>query len=273
VTSGAPVAPGFDTQLDLSDPDHFSEAERAALIAWYETSHGDGEAGLTDFVPFLIDNRPRALKVYRAYAQALHQHGLLPQVAVALFFLRYYMTVGNDKGVLYEVVAARSWGATKAEVLDVIESGFVLSGPFGTNAAARSATYLDGWPADEPRRTDNPWPAQWSKARPPVPGAETERVLGRVAPDVLAALQRRREPLLPGHSALPAAMFPLMDLHHAVADGRPAEAQQAAAAVFESGLDLPAVVETVGFGALYAAPARLDAVCAALEPVFERYEK
>ena len=104
---------------------------------------------------------------------ALFAASLTFVLAVALFFLRYYMTVGNDKGVLYEVVAARSWGATKAEVLDVIESGFVLSGPFGTNAAARSASYLDGWPANEPRRTDNPWPAQWSKARPPIPKANT----------------------------------------------------------------------------------------------------
>src|ERR1700761_8257706 len=120
--SAAENAPGFDTGLNLSRPDEFSPSERAALLAWYETSHADGEPGLTEFVPFLMANRPRALKLYRNYAQTLHVSGQLPQLCIALLFLRYYMTIGNSNGVRYEVVAARKWGATRAEVLDVIES-------------------------------------------------------------------------------------------------------------------------------------------------------
>ena len=261
--------PGFDTQLDLSDPDHFSDAEAAALLEWYESSHADGEPGLTDFVGFLIGVRPRALKRYRAYAQALHAHGGVPQLAVALFFLRYYMTLGNEKGVLYEVVAARQWGATKAEVLDTIESGFLMSGPFGANAAAKSQAYLDGWPADEPRRLADPWPASWlDREIPAAPESASDRFLRRFAPDVLDAFTARQAPLTGRRPALPAPMFPMLDLHHAVADGRPAEAADAARAAFAAGLSIAELIEVVGFGALYASPPRLAAVAEALEPVF-----
>jgi hypothetical protein len=261
--------PGFDTQLDLSDPDHFSEAEAAALLEWYESSHADGEPGLTDFVGFLIAVRPRALKLYRAYAQALHAHGGVPQLAVALWFLRYYMTLGNDKGVLYEVVAARQWGATKAEVIDTIESGFLISGPFGANAAAHSLAYLQDWPDDEPRKLADPWPASWlDREIPDGTESASDRFLGRLAPDVLAAWTARHAPLTGRRPALPAPMFPMMDLHHAVADGRPAEAADAAMAGLAVGLSVPELTEVVGFGGLYAAPARLAAVVEALEPVF-----
>ena len=63
-------------------------------------------------------------------------------------------------------------------------------------------------------------------------------------------------------------MFPMMDLHHAVADGRPVEAAHAATAGLAAGLTIAELIEVVGFGARYAAPARLAAVAEALEPVF-----
>jgi alkylhydroperoxidase/carboxymuconolactone decarboxylase family protein YurZ len=265
-------APGFDTKLDYTNLDELSESEAAGLLSWSDNEHGDGTPGLTEFVSFFITHRPRALKLYRAYAQSLHDTGGLPQVIVAILFLRYYMSVGNSNGVLYEVVAARQWGATKAEVLDAIESGFVVSGPFGGNAAAGSSEYLQNWNADEPRRTANPWPSAWADRRPVDETPSTAELFGRRAPQVWSALLERRLRVNNGIENLPPIMPVLFDLHRAVADGRPVEAARSAQRAFAAGMTSQELLEIVGFGALYATVDQLETVAEALEPVFTRNE-
>jgi alkylhydroperoxidase/carboxymuconolactone decarboxylase family protein YurZ len=265
----APVgAPGFDTGLDVSRLEDITGEEASALIEWYEKAHGDGQGDLTPFVPFLIEHRPGALKLYRAYAQALDEGGGLPQVVVALLFLHLYMARGIERGVLYEVVAARQWGATKREVLETIELTFVESGPMGGNAAAIAGAYLREWDDAEPRRTPNPWPEAWRTTSPEsatiTSTSAAARLLGAHAPAALDALRARVQHARTG-TQLPVVMTILYDLHGAVAAGRAGDAARATREALDAGVTPAQVIETVGFGALYATVAQLDEVAAAVE--------
>lgn len=295
-----PDDPGFETRLDWSAPDDISEAEASALIRWYEESHGDGSIELTKFVPFLIEYRPGALKAYRRYAQTLHEWGGLPQIVIALMFLHYYMRTGNERGVLYQVIAANKWGATKQEVLDVVQLTFLESGPFGVNAVADSAAgYLSRWDDGDARAVAEPWPAEWTPSQPDFPAgafdratseaaqselAEFERrhvsageempahaaLLLRHAPPVLKALRLRYEQALAGCS-LPAQFIPLMHLHTAVASGLPREARAAALAARRAAVSKRHVIAVMGFGMLYASEPSLDVLGTELAPVLDEW--
>jgi alkylhydroperoxidase/carboxymuconolactone decarboxylase family protein YurZ len=268
--SPAQAAPGFGTNLDYERVDEISQDEAAALVDWYEQAHGDRQGDLTPFVPFLVRHRPGALKLYRAYAQALDEAGRLPQVVVALLFLHYYMTRGNERGVLYEVVAARQWGATKREVLETIEMAFVQSGPLGGNAAAASDSYLSEWPDTGERRIQDPWPATWSTSSVTgtaiPPGSALARVFGTHQPAVAAALAARVTHARSG-TELPPVMSVLYDLHSAVAADRPDDAAVAARDAAAAGLSAAEILEVVGFGGLYATTGQLERAAAAIGPI------
>lgn len=264
------TASGFGTSLDFEHLDVITPEEAAALLDWYESSHSDGEGQLTSFVPFLIENAPATLKLYRAYVQSLDELGGLPQVIVALLFLHYYMSIGNEPGTHYEVIAALQWGATKQEVLETIGSTFMESGPFGGNTAAASQKYLASWDAGEPRRMPFSWPAHWSSdavdsAIIP-PDSPTARLLSGRAPHVLTALQARRVRAR-RDTGLPAAFLFLCDLHGAVARGRAADAASAARTALDAGVTVAELIEVIGFAALYATACQLDEVAAAIEPL------
>jgi alkylhydroperoxidase/carboxymuconolactone decarboxylase family protein YurZ len=272
--------PGFDTHLNMEQLDEMTHAERSELLDWYQAHHGDGKHDLTKFVAFLGTYRPGALKHYRAYAQALHQSGEIPQVVIALLFLHYYMILGNDRGVLYEVVAARRWGATKQEVLDVIELTFLESGPFGLNAVAElSDEYLSQWPDDEPRSVADPWPAAWRDQRGSQgeaghyvggPGSESfaSRFFSKYVPEIASAMTARIDFTL-SHSTLPPPLLPLFDLHAAVAKALPRSAATAAVAARDQGVTTNQIMATIGFGALYASARSLDEVLIAVAEAFE----
>jgi alkylhydroperoxidase/carboxymuconolactone decarboxylase family protein YurZ len=263
-------SPGFVTNLDLSNLSEITPEEERALIDWYETAHGDGAGDLTPFVPFLIQNGPAHLKLYRAYAQSLHELGALPQVIVPLLFLHYYMSIGSERGVLYEVVASRQWGANKREVLETIGLTFVESGPFGANAASASSEYLASWQGDEPRRVECEWPAHWhteSLTQSEISDdSPTGRLLAQRAPGVLSAL-RARVRKARANTQLNPVVFVLYDLHGAVARGRANDAARATRAALEAGVRTNEILEVVGFGALYATSNQLDEIAEALEPI------
>jgi len=262
---------GFDTNLDLDNLEHMSAAEADELLRWYEEAHGDGQGDLTPFVPFFIEHNPSALKLYRAYAQALDQDGGLPQLVVALLFLHYYMLRGNERGVLYEVVAARVWGATKREVLETIELTFVESGPLGGNAASLSSDYLKDWPDVEPRAVEGVWPEHWVRDEDPRTVDEdsaTWALFNAHAPNALDAL-RRRWHFAQADKELPDVMQTFYGLHCAVADGRAEAAAQEAAHALRLGARPSEILEVVGFGALYSDRLKLEEVCRAVGSTFE----
>jgi alkylhydroperoxidase/carboxymuconolactone decarboxylase family protein YurZ len=296
--SAADERPSFETRLDWSAPDQISETEAAGLVAWYEEAHGAGSIELTRFVPFLIENRPGALKRYRRYAQVVQESCEFPQLFIALLFLHYYMRIGNARGVLYEVIAARKWGATKAEVLDLIQLTFLVSGPFGGNAAAELSTeYLREWSDDEARAVPDAWPEEWDAGRHDRGGSEldfesaalSETELGsllawhasvgdgvpahvelfaRHAPALLKALQLRAEHAFRA-SCLPTQLIPMLELHWAVATGRPRQAAGAARSARRLGVSKGHVMGVIGFGALYSDEFTLDELAIELREVLD----
>jgi alkylhydroperoxidase/carboxymuconolactone decarboxylase family protein YurZ len=262
-------APGFRTGLDFSDVETIDPEEAGALLQWYEEAHGEGQGDLTPFVAFFIGHRPPAVKLYRQYAQALYEESGLPQLVIPLNFLYYYMTRGNERGVLYEVIAARAWGATKREVLETLELAFVHSGPLGGNAAAVAGDYLASWDETEPRRVPAPWPGHWLRSpdhQPSPVGDAVRGVLGQHLPRVLEAMERRNTHATVG-TELPPAMAAMYTLHSAVAAGRTADVADEARRALSCGVTEKELLAAVGFAGLYATPGQLDAVFARLREV------
>jgi alkylhydroperoxidase/carboxymuconolactone decarboxylase family protein YurZ len=211
------------------------------------------------------------------------------------------MTTGNERGVVYQVIAGREWGATKREVLDVIELGFLVSGPFGVNAAAeRADEYLRAWPDDEPRRVFDPWPEGWAPDGPGVhrtgldlsvpelSDAELAAVedsyrrrgldvpayvpvLARHAPGQLKTLQGRYEGAL-ADCALPRQVPPLIELHWTAIAGRADAAAAVARAARQVGVTKAQALETLGWAFLYASESTMSALAPALEPILEGWE-
>ena len=264
---------GFSTQLDLSQLDVMTPEESAALLNWYETSHSDGEGQLTPFVPFLIENDSASLKIYRAYVQSLDELGKIPQAIIAMLFLHYYMIIGNESGTHYEVIASLQWGATKREVLDLIGYTFVKSGPFGANTASVSQKYLSSWPANEPRRIQFSWPDHWTPAEKnnvkKTADTPTSRLLSHRAPQMLAALEARRN-LVQKNNNLPPAFLALCELHSSVARGRIDESANAARLALESGATQEELIEVIGFAALYVTTYQLDEIANVIEPMLSK---
>lgn len=289
--------PGFDTNLDLARPDTLDENEAARLVEWYEKSHGAGNIELTPFVPFLIEQRPGALKRYRAYPQAIHDSCGLPQAAVALIWLHHYMVIRNANGIAYQVIAARAWGASKVEVLDVVELTFLEAGPLGLNAVAdKAAEYLKSWPDDEPRQVENPWPEGWE---PAAPGANVLGIdladpeltrgdrtavnawyesrdraapsyvsfLGDRVPTILKAMLGRYEHAL-RDSSIPAPLIPLLHLHTAAIEGDTEGARAAASEARAAGVSAPQALGTLAFAFLYMTSAKVESAVTALEDLF-----
>jgi alkylhydroperoxidase/carboxymuconolactone decarboxylase family protein YurZ len=264
--------PGFDTNLDFSR-DTIEPDEAEALLKWYVESHGEGNVDLTSFVPFLIAQRPAALKRYRAYAQAIHESSGLPQLAIALMFLHYYALIGNHNGVLYEVIAARKWGATKREVVDTIELTFLEGGPFSINTAADSSwEYLNAWSEDDEREVADPWPAGWEpspdEARSLRWSDSCESFLAARAPRLHETLAARYDQTH-GTSSLPTRFIPLLHLHAAAIRGQADAARRAALTARSVGATADEALGTLGFAFLYTAPPVIETLVDAVGDVFD----
>jgi hypothetical protein len=152
---------GFDTALDYSCPDDLSEAERERLFRWYGETHGAdaSDLSLVPFVPFLAEQRPGALKRWRRFAEAAGSgEASLPQYMVALLFLHLYIVLCNEEGIRYELIAARTWGASREQVVDTINFGFLNAGPFGMNVVARAGNdLLANWDSATSDETSTTW--------------------------------------------------------------------------------------------------------------------
>jgi hypothetical protein len=154
-------ATGIDARSDVVTP-----AEAEAMKRWYESAHGSGNLDLVRYVPFMLAENPAALKRFRHWADVVAGgRGLrtpLPAPLMALVWLHFYCVNPFPSGLLYEVIAARRWGATKREVIDTITIAWVHGGPHGIEVAATSsADYLAGW--DERVGDGVTWPDGWSR--------------------------------------------------------------------------------------------------------------
>jgi hypothetical protein len=277
---------GFETGLDLST-DEFTVEERERILRWYVETHGTGTLDLVKFAPFLIEHEPGSFKRYRRHvatiAQPLDGVGL-PQAVVGLLFLHTYTAIANERGVLYEVIAAREWGATKREVMETIGFAFLEAAPRGINAAAElSDEYLREW-VDDGRPTRIEWPAEWAadvKAFQSGIDVNTDdlapaeldaivawhrkmhgsdgvniRRLAKLHPSAFKTHRIRYERAASG--SLPAQMFPLYTLHLATVKRRPAAMRSSLQMAKQLGVNRHHAVQTMWWGLLYGGETMLD---------------
>ena len=144
---------GFlDTGLDLST-DSVTEGERERTLAWYREHHDHGDLDLAPFIRYQMNHDPASFKRLRRHLFALGREPEdrpLPIVAAVLLYVYSYAVLGNGKGTLYEVVAARALGVTRAQAVETLALATLQGGPLAVNAFADYCDeYIAGWPEDE----------------------------------------------------------------------------------------------------------------------------
>jgi hypothetical protein len=165
MTEQHPADDAFGTGIDARS-DELTPAEAESMKRWYETVHGSGNLDLVRYVPFMLAENPAALKRFRHWADVVAGgRGLqtpLPAPLMALVWLHFYCVNPFPSGLLYEVIAARNWGASKREVVDTISLAWLHGGPHGIEVAATgSADYLAGWEDDGSGGVA--WPEGWNR--------------------------------------------------------------------------------------------------------------
>ena len=229
-------------ELDLST-DEYSEEEKERTLEWYGRVHDHGDLDLAPFAPFMLEHDPVGFKRLRRHLITL-DHEIdgppLPVAAGVLMFVHTYIVLGMGKGVLYEIIAMRELGATRAEIMETVRLGALHGGPRGINALAEVADdYLRDWHEDPETESRVAWPVGWapdvSRFRSGIdlgsdelePG-EVDLVrawyrgllgevppqvdfLARVSPRAFKTQRARFETAVTG--ALPAQMIPLLSLH------------------------------------------------------------
>jgi alkylhydroperoxidase/carboxymuconolactone decarboxylase family protein YurZ len=264
---------GFDTSLDWTS-DSFTPEEAEALIRWYREEHGDGDLQLTRFIPFLIEHRPGAVKRYRRHVQAIFDGGVLPQLAIPMLYLYYYSVTCNADGLLYETIACRRWGATKGEVLDVIELAFVEAGAAVGNAAAKCDDYLRAWADDEPRAVADPWPASWvdpatTTVSPTTADGAYAKLLGEHAPYAVATLDDRTNAVFATLN-LPRRFPPLMELNAAAIRGWSETVRAATLTALACGATEKEIAATLAWSAIAGETSTLDQAAEVVAEILAR---
>jgi hypothetical protein len=159
------VMPAFVTGLDWSNADEVTPEEQRILERWYKETHGfdpDDPGSLTGFIDFWLRERPDVAKTYRRIIEASCGIEVLPQAAMGLLFLHMYAIMPSPNGVMYEVIASRFWGASRAQVIETLAFSFIHGGPHGMGVATSAADdYLrQEWP--EETGATVVWPEGWA---------------------------------------------------------------------------------------------------------------
>ena len=250
---------GFEVGLERTATLSADEARR--LEAWYSDLHGTGDLDLVPFVTFLMKHRPDILKHHRFVAEAKNKAQHIGLLANVMLFLHYYTVVANAKGVLYEIIAARKAGGTKAEILDAIVLGYVNGGGTnGLNAVGElSSRYLEEWTEDA-RAVADPWPRGWAPHRPGLAeadGSAYATLLAEQRPDVLREWRALQGAAV---TSLPDQMAELMRLHLAIIRRDDDAVRRHAGAARHAGVTRDQFVDTICWAMSYSGDAGLRAV-------------
>jgi alkylhydroperoxidase/carboxymuconolactone decarboxylase family protein YurZ len=153
--------PFLDTGLDFAS-DTLSPEEKASALAWYREVHDYGELDLAPFARFMVEHDPVGFKALRRHVESF-ERGPLPVAAGVLMYVYAYVAIGNGKGALYEIIAARALGASRAEVMETIHLAALVAGPLGLNPLGELAhEYLLAWPVDDDADSRIDWPEGWA---------------------------------------------------------------------------------------------------------------
>lgn len=276
--------------LDLFNPDRFTEAEIAEFRTSYERSHGS----VLDAYEFWLENEPRVVKSHRIQAfYSASEEGRRIPLHGTLGFLHLYVVMAYDFGIEYEVRHARSLGASKRAVLQVLDLAFIHCGPRGIHRVRRSVgELLAGWP-DEPADMSASFPAGWSRD-PAAYAVPLDLSTGELSADELRGIRqwytdvagevpahvdflaRGRPGLLKAHldrlrramdGPLPSQVYPFVRLQFEVARANPQGIRESALIGRGLGMSDDELYEAVAWGALYGGPGGMSTAAQALEGV------
>lgn len=281
---------------DWLQPGDLSPDEVDEIVHWYSTYHGLGDMTLAPFASFWLEHDHGVFKRFRLWIEGALKDGF-PPVAGGLSHLHYYCVTAFPRGALYEAVAARKWGATKRQVLDVMALAFLQGGPAGfADPAARVTPYLEAWTREEPE-VDPRWPEGWA----PSPEAfdagldlsvretcdeEVERLRdwhrvhqGEV-PSYIELLARYNREGLKAHrrryeysaARLPAPLVPLMALHTAANLGEADAIRRYAHQARHLGVTRAQVIPVLARAFVYAGDLRMSTAADVLLPILEDWE-
>lgn len=222
--------------IDLLRPDITTDEEIAQFRAFYD--HVKKEQNRS--YEFWLEFRPDVLKRHKLRT-ATYREG--PSDACgALAALHQYVITAFEDGIVYEIELARTMGASRADILDVISVAFIHSGHPGMYLVSRHADVLR---SVEEEGHDGAFPSHWRfEPRAFDSGMDFgsiecspedvrrlvawyERTIGEVPrhvrwlarerPNLLKAYRNRYEHAI--RDALPAQMLPYLMLHYNVSRG------------------------------------------------------
>jgi hypothetical protein len=208
-------------------PDEVTPEQRSEILDWYARFHGHGDLELARFAPFWLDRRPDVFIRFRRWGATTGAiEGGLPPGGVFLLHVWSYAHLGNVEGAEYELIGARELGASRGEA-----ASLVARLPIGSRPS------LDVLVADWPHHGQPGlgWPESWP-ARPP----ESDE--------------------------LPAPMFALCEVHHALLRGNREAAASAAERAIDAGAERKQLLHTAALATVYVGEVGLDAVLP-LEPL------
>ncbi len=271
VKVGGPEGDG----LDVSNPDVTTQEEIDNFRAFYKRTKNE----VMPAHEFWLEFRPDVLKRQRGRVRLNRVGGegarQLPHI---LGYVHLYTVLGFEDGIRYEVELSRSYGASRAEILDTLAIAYLHAGPLGIRYVQSGAgqilrDYQDPEPSDR-------YPAGWSfdpKAFdsgidwsvPEATGQDMDRVrdwyrrtLGEIPPyvafmadhqpDLLKAYRNRLEHAI--RDALPKQMVPYMWIQYNVARACAEGIREAVLLGRAFGMTRGQMVEAIGWGMSYGGP-------------------
>lgn len=222
--------------MDLLHPDVTSAEEIAQFRAFYDFAKKEQNLSYE----FWLEFRPDVLKRHKLRTATYHEGP--PDACGALAALHQYVITAFDDGIGYELELAKTMGASRTDMLDVISVAFIHSGHPGMYLVSRHADFFR---SREATRQAPAFPSNWhfdphafdsgidytsmtcTKADvaalcgwyEQTIGEVPRRVwwLGRERPNLLKAYRNRYEHAI--RDSLPAQMMPYLKLHYNVTRG------------------------------------------------------
>lgn len=279
-----------DRGLDLGRLATTTDEEIAAFRAHYRSSHGEPLPAYD----FWLAMDPGQVKRHRLQARwSADDEGRRLPLHGTLAFLHLYAILAYESGIRYEVDHSRSYGCSRAAVLETLALAFMHSGPRGMDAVNSAARHtLDGWVemAGDAQSGADAFPKNWSRdtsvlqlgldyTTPDWSAGEWEcltswyrRHLGElpayvtfmrsVRPGVLKAWWARLEGAMRG--ALPIQMLPFLMIHLNVSRGLGPGIREGILLGRSFGMTEGQINEAIGWGALYGGPAAISVASEAM---------
>jgi hypothetical protein len=111
----------FRSGMDFSQPET-TAADLRALTSWYEKRLGE----VPPYVKFYAEHQPMSLKAQRARWETAIK--VLPRQMMPFLLLHFEMTRGFGDGIRENVLLAKAFGMSKAQVLATISYGALVNG-------------------------------------------------------------------------------------------------------------------------------------------------